>query len=498
MNKNKFISLVYLYILLPNIVFILGWLNPVIGIISTVLLLFAYYLILKGNSKIEEIKKTTFLNRKNILILLGISLLWCYFAGLGGFYYQSEDHWARNAIFRDLIFNDWPVIYKNIDSMLNYYIGIWLIPSIFGKLVFLISGNVAVSWIIAKIFLLLWCTLGIFICFVLLAKVLSCLNMKKLIIAIVMFIFFSGMDIIGIYLLNDTITLHLEWWSGYQYSSFTTCLFWVYNQCIPAWIVTLLLLADSRVENFAFAGLCLLICSPLPFVGLFPIYIVKGIEQLIEAKKNKKIIDFVKKVFSIQNIIAVLIIFPIVLLYYKSNQAVSSNSDTLITNLTEYSSEQSFISVSVIKKVITLILFYVLEFGVYAIIVFKTNKKNPVFYCILLILLICPFIKVGGAMDFCMRASIPSLIILMTFVNKEFQTLEIKRNNTFIFLCVVLAISALTPIKEFYRGAYAVAKKHTIFLEYNTLNSIGDGTKEITNFISSDYKDTSFYKYLCK
>ena len=59
-------------------------------------------------------------------------------------------------------------------------------------------------------------------------------------------IFFSGLDIIGCFIQEWNFQsfasiLHLEWWlEGFQFSSNTTCLFWVYNQAVPAWIATLL------------------------------------------------------------------------------------------------------------------------------------------------------------------------------------------------------------------------------------------------------------------
>lgn len=46
--------------------------------------------------------------------------------GIGGHYYQSPDWDWRNAIFHDLIYKKWPVIYSEYDKALVYYIGYWL------------------------------------------------------------------------------------------------------------------------------------------------------------------------------------------------------------------------------------------------------------------------------------------------------------------------------------------------------------------------------------
>ena len=64
------------------------------------------------------------------------------------------------------------------------------------------------------------------------------------------------MDIVGLLLTGNPSVIetrlcekiHIEWWARfYQFSSFTTQLFWVFNQAVPAWIATLLVLSTKRV-----------------------------------------------------------------------------------------------------------------------------------------------------------------------------------------------------------------------------------------------------------
>ena len=125
------------------------------------------------------------------------SLFWCYFAGIGGLWYQSSDHDLRNAIFRDLINHNWPVYYQTADVAMVYYMGYWLPAAITAKIFLFISQNF--SFIAGNIFLLLYSTFGVLLVFFHILRAVKIKNFIKVIIVILMFIFFSGMDIIGIF-----------------------------------------------------------------------------------------------------------------------------------------------------------------------------------------------------------------------------------------------------------------------------------------------------------
>lgn len=491
---------------LPIIIFMLTWIRPTIGIPAALLVGFALFLAVRHNG-FSAVK----FSRRTIIITIAIAFVWCFFAGQGGFWYQSGDHAYRNAIFRDLLYNSWPVVFDKYDALLNYYIGYWLVPALFGKAFLFITQNTAIAWLVAKIILLLWTTFGVTICFILLANVLHCDSKRRFFSALMVFICFSGLDIIGIYLLNKKADLHLEWWCpGYQYSAFTVCIFWVYNQAIPAWIATLLLLAERKIENFAFCGLAIFISSPIPLVGLFPIYVIVGIQELIRTKKKTEII---KKVFSLQNIIACLIILPICFVYFCDNSAISMkgvpkvDSTSIEQVATDSAAVQNLVKphkvdgrvVRIIKDGIKIAIFFGVEFVIYLLLVFKKQRKTLLFWCITLELFTIPFIHIGYSHDFCMRASIPPLVVLMTMVFNDFYQCFENKSYKFALYCIVLAFAVLTPAKEFYRGAFEI-HKHGRF-EDNRLFSI---EKMITsqrvrnNFISYDYSKSFFYKYLAK
>ena len=76
-------------------------------------------------------------------------LLWGYLGGQTGFFYQNSDWGYRNAIYRDLITNSWPVYYPQKDTALVYYIGHWLVPAALTKPVYALFGLDA-AWMFAR------------------------------------------------------------------------------------------------------------------------------------------------------------------------------------------------------------------------------------------------------------------------------------------------------------------------------------------------------------
>lgn len=97
-------------------------------------------------------------------------------------------------------------------------------------------------------------------------------------------------------------------------------------------------------------------------------------------------------------------------------------------------------------------MFILLEIGVYFLILYKYQKKNALYYYILINLLLIPFFKIGAASDFCMRASIPALLILMVFVMDTLIEANQEKDWTIVgMLVLTLLIGSVTPIHEIGR-----------------------------------------------
>lgn len=320
MKERHLKTLSYCYLIIPIIVFCLGWIKPIFSIPLTIGLTAIIAKKIKDNKQAID-KEECFITNKQTVAIFIVILLICITAGLGGVFYQSSDWGWRNAVFRDLINYEWPVYYEQTNNGLTYYIGFWLVPALVGKVMLQICEPI--SWQVANIALLFWSAIGLLITILWFIKLLKIKNNKAVILAIIFFLGFSGLDILGI-MLTRFYNIHIEWWARYfQYSSNITQLFFVFNQSIIAWLITLMFLDEEKVNNYMLIILLCLPYCPLPFLGLIPLMGVKGISILIRSIKNKQFKEFLKDVFSVQNILGFIMILPIFAVYYGSNSGIT-------------------------------------------------------------------------------------------------------------------------------------------------------------------------------
>ena len=125
MKTKQLLFISYTYLIVPIIIFLLGWVKLIISIPASLLLI--VILIKNFPKKLEE---ENFITKRKILLVLCLATIICITAGQGGLFYQSPDWHCRNAIFRDLINNEWPVYYGQGESSLVYYIGVWIVPAV--------------------------------------------------------------------------------------------------------------------------------------------------------------------------------------------------------------------------------------------------------------------------------------------------------------------------------------------------------------------------------
>lgn len=538
-KKYAFIALA-----IPFIVFAIGWLKwywAVVAVAATLACVWfgAFYkkkqntekpamvplaLKLKENELSGEETKIT-VKKWIFVILIGIALIWVWQSGIGGFWAQSKDYPWRNAIFRDIVLFDWPVYYEMYDSALVYYIGFWLPPALIGKLALLLGANEVVAFQAASVAIYVWSVLFIVILFVLLLTLLKADNTKKQLLVVLGFVFFSGLDILGSIEPLGANLYHLEWWANdYQYSSFTTCLFWVFNQSIISWIAFACLLQEKTIRNYVYLGMMCLFSGPLPFVGFFIYCLALGTLKAIDAIRNKKAVAFLKDIISSSNMIATVFIFIFIATYLLSNAAISGSGtlrvsqDSIIVqseNTADVDNEvvtEASTSVNM-DKMGQYLMFIFFEFGIFALLIVRKNYKNPLFYVMVICLLVFPFLKIGGGSDFPMRASIPALFYLyylvMDFLIKEHYWLK-KKDSTnrmlYMLLIGALVLGSVTPVVEFYRGCRQVAlySLDNPMEDYlYTLSGEGPMGEVETgytyaNFVAVEPEQQTFFKYFAK
>ena len=483
-----------IYLSAPFLLFLCAWIRPLISVPSAALFLYALRAALKTHD--DEKTQTLTLSKTAFVLTALIVLLWGYCAGQGGFFYQSPDYHYRNAVFRDMIFYPWPVLYAAQKSALVYYMAHWLVPAAIAKL-FLFAGAAPYAvWGIGNISLLLWGAAGVFLTVLLMMHVLKATSAGKKALCLLMLIFFSGMDAVGAYILYGGLAAHIEWWAQtYQYSSLTTCMFWVFNQTIAPWMIATLLFSRQDVRNFAFTGLLCLFFAPFPFVCLTVYYGVFAARDFIRAAREKAVKPFLKKVFSAQNVIASCTVFPLTYLYYGANAAINAGGDGAFVTWRFLMDPNWFHPFSVA----VFACFLLLEFGFLCMALYRDEKHDLFFITTLFCLIVIPFLQVGRSGDFVMRASVPALFILMLIATRRLFQVNLKTvRGAALVLC--LAIGAVTPCVEFARAFATIAAYKRLNLPADAVISLGlhIGKRDLLNFVRHNADETAFYKYIAR
>lgn len=520
------ITLCYLFLITPIIIFLFGWLKPLIAVVSTVILVFGAYQTIKNFTYIES---RHYINFRFVVITIFVISIWVILSGIGGFGSQNYDFHSRNAIFRDLIDQNWPVIYDFSENpiisntfgetgALVYYFHYWLPSALIGKLS---------NWMTANYFLFSWSIIGAVLSILLITRY---IGRPKLVIPLV-FIFWSGLDILGSSILNhrelisqayvsgifsirallgnSLVTIldnkQLEWWSGahlFQYSSFTTQLFWVFNQSIPAWLTTLLLLNQQKRNSIIFTYSLILFFAPLPAIGLFPFLIFKLIKPEIKniRKKIFSINQFVKQTFSYQNVAPPVLVASLALLYFSTT--AGSHPHGFIWSMSQLVWH---------NLLYIYLLFCFVEFFLFSLFGFNGKSEKIILIFTIIILFIIPLYQYGSSNDFVMRASIPPLIVLFTISFKNIFTkyqevLTFKREIAVVILIIILAIGSITPYHEIIRSRdyILVSEGFPDFADsLETLEAFDDNhpvyrLEWITQFVSFDHNADFFFAYLTR
>jgi len=375
----------------------------------------------------------------------GIIFIWVLISGIGKFAYQNGDHTTRNGLFELLVSSKWPVI---IDSPhydkpigLIYYIGFWLPPAVIGKCFGLTAGYFAQ---------VIWASIGIF----LLYYIVTVNFVKKAALwPLAVIIFFSGLDVLGKFLLGEDIfsilgdnTSHIEWWvsfSNLQYSSITTQLFWVFNQAVPIWLCTVAIITQKSNRAVVLLFSLTLLYGVLPAMGIAALLLFIVGKSIVLAAKQKpfalSLRSFIAEHITLENCVGVVI--ALVFVMYYSGNFVSQNG-----NFREWA---SFGGVFIMA-----LIFFVVEAGVYLAAVAPFHKKNLLFYYVIAMLMfVCPWYIIGIYNDFCMRASIPALVILMCLVIDTLsRSIKLKKRKLAAVIICLLLIGSITPLHEISRS----------------------------------------------
>lgn len=499
-KQDRFLILCsILYVILPPVIFSMGWIKPLIAVpVSLIFLLLAYkiYNDLCSDSESTLLK----VPGRFWLYALLIICVWVAFSGIGGFSFQNGDFLARNPTYRDLCDYSWPVKYDLADQneaaqkilgngsvVFAYYFSWWLPPALVSKIFnFGQTGR--------DLCIYIWAVTGLLLVFYNLCRYLR----KASLIALIIFIFFSGLDIIG-YIIYHPVVIpgrHIEWWHGFlQYSSMTTLLFWVFNQSIATHVIVILLLQLKDGRNALALSSLTFAFSPWAAIGIIPIALNA---VFINLKNFKDFKDKLKDVFTFTNISVPLAMLLIYGLFYTG----STGGQRGVGGFT-------FVNKTFYDFIVRYLLFCMLEFGIYFIVLGKHIKNYKFYYAVLLSLILIPLYEISS--NLIMRASIPAIFCLMVYIIKFL----FEENNKLIIrkkiLIIVLILGACTPFMEFTRcwvytalhyGSRYYGSKIPVIMEsknvYESIYNAADISSDEEKKIIKNAIDKSIDKFLLK
>lgn len=512
---KTFLALSLGFLVLPIIIFFTGYLRLYVGIPLGLLLITVYVLAVMDCVKDQEknpISSVDTAIKIPVSYLIGFALTAIavsFVSGVGEFIFTLNDHPYRRAIMNDLINYKWPVIYdystqtnpeviKEIGRTSGsyafmYYFTYWLPSALIGKAFGLFAGNIA---------LMIWNAIGIFLTFVGVSKIAGRAGFTVPFV----YICFAGMDVIP-----NIVHVFMEWeaYNGIEawlpvlaYMSNFAELTSVFHQCVPCWLIVTLMLMSQNTRSIGLLGGMLLAYSPWGVIGLFPLAVVRAFSKPMRKGGTKELF---LNLFSIINIVSCIVIIFAYGPFYLGNHNSVSDSGFF----------WKFIN-SPLEAVIVYILFVLIEIAPFALILWKADKKNALFIAALIELMIIPIYKVTLANDFCLRSSMAARFILCILLTRYLTDLfdadkiivekKLKRKKkdviklAFIMLTVVLMMFPAFVTAYYVIGSELTGEPHNA----EDIGSFGNIRKaehtwhSTHNYVSNDYEDTFFFKYLAK
>ncbi|MBE7070072.1 MAG: hypothetical protein E7386_06190 [Ruminococcaceae bacterium] len=410
---DVFFAVCAAYLAIPVVIFLAGYLKPEIGIPAALIMtgcaLYSCFDFCKGPDRKLSGRSSDYLGMKMpvkfLIALAVISFITVFVSGVGEYIYSMVDHVFRRAIFNDLINYKWPVIYDystqfnpRVISVLGktegtaalvYYTTFWMPSALFGKFFGIAAGN---------IFLLIWTTIGVW-----LTLVGTTLFIKRISWAVpIIFITFSGLDalpnIVHSITQYDGFMAIEHWLPTFAYMSNFTQLSNVFNQCVPIWVVMVMLMLSANVRSVGFIGSLSFAYSPWASIGMIPLAIALAFrKQLQPAKKAGVILQLLNPVGIASCIVMLGVYGP----YYMVSTSASDESGfawKFCSNFGEF--------------ILFWLLLMIIEVVPFVFVLWNKGKKEPLFIASVLTLAIIPVYKISYFNDFSMRASLPALFVI--------------------------------------------------------------------------------------
>ena len=446
--------LAIVYLMLPVIIWLVGWFEWWLGIPASILIVMAFWQAVSGtwNRKL----------RAATVAVIATAACWVMLTAAGGVFDAQNGDWLhQHTTFLDLGRYPWPTFLPDPlaeftsgedDSppLLRYYLGYYITPALAAQWL----GLAAMNWAVP-----LWTWLGV-------ALILLMFTRERrgwgIALAAGVFILFSGMDILRVILWEGWSWIdldikrggllglsvgrdHIEW-DGFgqirtQYSANTTSLMWVPQHFIPAGLYALSMLQLRRHRRFlAVSGV--LLSAGLFWSAFVPIGLLPLIGVLLWENGIRPFLRW-------PNLLIAAPLAALIALYLTSGS--TNFSGGWIWEANDWA--------SMIRWALS---FYLSEFLLLAVLLFILRpglRREPFFIACVATLILLPLYQFGLSNVLPARGSLPSLILLCWYCVDTIT--EYLRTRTYIrwgysfgIACMVaiLAIGSATAFVELARA----------------------------------------------
>lgn len=522
--KTKWVAVTaYITLALGPVIFFLGWLRLFIGIPAALVLVAGLVWLLRkdygrDDSSIQVPIVHLVLQIALIAFVVGAS-------GIAGVGVSGYDTAYRNAIFTDIVEYGWPVIYDDGSAMV-YYCVFWMLPALFGKLFGLSAGYVALgvfaTWIVVLAHLLILTLLKLETPGKTWASALFLMGWSGLHLIGAAVATVLGWNLYDYGILTDggaycDLFYNGEAFNWYYRSNFIT-LSEPYNQ-IALWLVMPLMMLKRTPRSYICLGLLLLPYSPWCFLGVVPLMIAAAWPYMADLVKQGKVMQLVKEILSPANIAALVTIVPVFALYFLASSRMGGAAsvgiitpdqvDEYVAAGLPYTTQTGSFGILSLdrfgwKNVLMLILFWVIEFGVFMFLIApKYRRHNPLYWVVLVMLMVSPLIWFGtiGGRDFCMNGSLPALFVLMIWT-LEYACEEVAGKPLGMrSLCLIIALTIAFggTVLGFSGRLAAMKEQHSIAIINNSIGSLANLDYEYkSNFVILEPEGTVFFDHLAR
>ena len=437
---------------------------------------------------------------RHLIFLLVIALGWLSLAGVGGVGHQHSDWEKHESILADLVNYPWPVIYNLYDQPhpLVYYLAYYLPAALVGK----VGG-----WAGAQVTLFVWTYIGLILSMLWFWLLVHKASTKAAYATFLIFIFFSGLDALGKWIDNGfnlfaVMPYRVErWYDMFEYSANTVLLYWVPNQALTGWIAAGIILYGivcpwpKRISWLPF-GLSML-GTPFVTIGLVPYLLIEFLSD------QGPLLTRFRRYLTWSNLSGLVFLFFTTLFYASKLYKVSSNITIGIPHGFAISLDSPQLTLDVGK----LVLFWIVEVGIYALLIRKSAMSEDriwrwLFVTTFIFLTLLPLYQAGLFNDLIMRASIPALFCLAILVTRALYGNALGKWAR-IALVVALSIGAVTAVDDgihslaaFYRESTGMPNSEIPYDRRGIVEVYSGSPKYLPQYIGS--YDSPFFQYVAR